>query len=159
MTDIQNTEYVTINKKGVFVAGKPVTHYRGYEISDLEKAKRDFAKIQHAHACIKELHIGAFDTIGAYATAGNPSGKPGLNSWCRAKFQNGDMGEWVSIYNFPSDYLCASYFVEGCTDEICLDSDLRSAVLTHKNEEYTPVKVMKFGNYVLAIKKFIRKIR
>ena len=32
MTDISNTEYITINKDGIFVGGKPATTYRGKHI-------------------------------------------------------------------------------------------------------------------------------
>lgn len=161
MMDIPNTEYVTINKEGIFVGGKPATRYHGYEMLALDKARKDFAKIQKIYTYVEELHIGAFQGIKpAYATPGNPTGKSGLHAWCRAKFRNGDLGDWVACFSYPSDFLCGRCLVEDCTNEMCeKEPDFRSAVLKHKNKEYSAVKVMEFGNYRFTIEKIVQNVR
>jgi len=58
MTDIQNTEYITINKDGVFVGGKPATTYHGERIYALDDIRADFAEIQRQNIKIEEFHVG-----------------------------------------------------------------------------------------------------
>ena len=38
---ITNKDYITINRDGVFVDGKPATKYHGKEIAKLEQIKQD----------------------------------------------------------------------------------------------------------------------
>ena len=47
MTDIPNTEYITIKSDGIFVGGKRATHYRGVEIGYRKSIKKNFQTIQN----------------------------------------------------------------------------------------------------------------
>ena len=159
MTDIPATKYIRINEKGVFCVGGPTCHHNGYKILNIDKAKKDFANIKKICPQLEELHIGTFETKGEYAKPGNPSEKNGQNSWCRAKFCNGDTGNWVCVADLLSDFICSRYFVQDCIESMCLDSVLQSAVLVHKNKEYTAIKVIELGNYRFTIEKIIQKTR
>ena len=154
MIDIPNTQYITINRHGVFIGGKHVTQYRGFQMIDIDEAKKDFANIRKLFG-IEELHIGAFDTRGCVYAPGNPSGKSGLNSWCRAKFRDGSMGDWVFVSAFTSLQVCACNFVEDCTNAFCLEADLRFAVLKRNNGG----NVVKVGKFRSIIEKIAQKVR
>jgi len=155
MTDIPNTEYITINKSGVFVGGKPVTHYHG-EKPDIFLTEQDFREIQMVFADVEELHIGMFDTKGSYAVPGKPSGRFGPNSWCRVKFRNGTTGNWVMVEPNASLFRCA--FVNRCNNYFCLRADLRSAVMK-QNKQYDVVKVVELGKYRFTVEKIAQKVR
>ena len=92
MANIPNTEYITINKDGVFVGEKPATKYRGEDICWLLGLQKKFADIQRLNKNVAELHVLSSETCGESAKPGNPSGKHGLNAWCRVKFENGCVG-------------------------------------------------------------------
>ncbi len=155
MTDIPVTKYIIINEKGAFIGSEPTWHHNGYLILNIDKAKRDFANIKKVYPHVKELHVGTFETKGDYAQPGKPSEKNGTNSWCRAKFCNGDVSNWVAVNEFPSDFVCSRYFVQDCTDAIWADADLQSAIL----KQYEPVNAIKIGKYRFLLEKLIQNIR
>lgn len=168
MSDIPNTEYITINKDGIFVGGKPATHYRGVEILFIDATKILFAKIQKKYPEISELHVGAFETSGAYAKPGNSSGKFGRHAWCRAKSKDGKLSPWVFSRTYGSASDCASNCAYGCGYGVQGYSDLRSALLdfvktgkvnseNKEKEQYETVKVIKSINYEIIIKKLKRE--
>ena len=107
MSDIPNTEYITINKDGIFVGGKLTTTYRGEKIARINDVKEFFTKIQDECPEIKELHVGAFKTMGRHAGSGLPSGRPGLNAWCRVKLSDGCVGPWRFVIMSSLASLCA----------------------------------------------------
>lgn len=128
MTDIPNTEYITINKDGIFVGGKPATTYHGEKIWDIYEVKRAFAWMQEQNPEIEEFHIGAFATRGEYAEVGNPSGKFGPNAWCRVKFKNGKLGDWVFSNTLSSAARCARDCARHCAYVVRVYASFRSAV-------------------------------
>jgi len=152
MSDIPNTEYITINKDGIFVGGKPATHYHGVEILFIDETKILFAKIQKKHPEISELHVGAFETSGAYAKPGNPSGKFGPNSWCRVKLQDGRLGPWVFAGTFILASDCASYCASDCGYYVYSYSGMRSALLGFA-KQYETVNIIESRNYKITIEK------
>lgn len=128
MTDIPNTEYITINKNGIFVGGKPATTYRGEEIYYADYTKEVLILVQEQNPNIAEFHIGAFATQGRYAKSGNPDWKPGLYAWCRVKYKNGNLGAWVFNGTYASAALCANYCAFRCAYFVRNDADFRAAV-------------------------------
>ena len=129
MSDISNSEYITINKYGIFVGGKPATIYREKKIGTPNLIKEFFDGIQLSNPEIEELHVGAFKTSGRYAKLGNPDGKFGPNAWCRVKLIDGRLGPWVFAYMNSSDSNCAERCAFNCSSSVHYNSDLRSAVL------------------------------
>lgn len=141
MTDIKNTEYITINKDGIFVGGKPATTYRGEKIWNIDFVKRVFARMQEQNPKIEEFHIGAFVTPGEYAKPGNPDGVFGPNAWCRVKYKNGDLGAWVFRYTYGSAAHCAYGCASTCALGVRVSANFRSAVFgaTIEKQNVKPV--------------------
>ena len=152
MSDIPNTEYITINKDGIFVGGKPATIYRGEKIVDVDNVKNNFVNIQKNYPQIAELHVGAFATSGKFTKPGNPSGKFGLNEWCRVKLQDGRVGSWVFYRTYSSASLCAYYCARDCGIYVRIDSDLRSVLLSFA-KQYETINIIESRNYRITIEK------
>ena len=129
MSDIPDTKYITITKDGVFVGGKPATHYHGEEIGRIEYVKKDFANMQKMYPEIQELHIGAFEDKGKFAEHGEPSGKFGRYAWCRAKFSDGVVGNWVFDFSYGSGASCAHYCAHNTGDDLIAFPELLTALL------------------------------
>ncbi len=129
MSYIPNTKYISITKDGLFVGGKTATHYCGYPIKLTEETQNYFILAQQSNPNMKELHVGAFDTVGEFAIPGTPSGKDGINIWARIKMNNGRLGNWVFSDVTPVT-LCAFR----CIYDFYLYDKFRSAV----NKEKTP---------------------
>ena len=127
MPYIPNTEYISITKDGLFVGGKPATHYRGQPIKLTEEIQYYFILAQQSNPNTKELHVGAFDTVGEFAIPGIPSGKDGINIWARRKTDNGRLGDWVFNDVTPVT-LCAFR----CIYDLYLYNKFRSAVNKEK---------------------------
>ena len=128
MTDIKNTEYITINKDGIFVGGKPATRYHGEKIYNIEYVKEIFAWMQEQNPEIEEFHIGAFATRGKYAKVGNPSGAFGPNAWCRVKKKGSSSASWVFNRTYDSAPDCADLCAYYCASNVRGNADFRSAV-------------------------------
>ncbi|MBP5795200.1 MAG: hypothetical protein J6W41_04260 [Alphaproteobacteria bacterium] len=128
MANIPNTEYITVNAKGIFVGGKPATTYRGEKICDIDCVERVFAWVQEQNPNIAEFHIGAFVTPGKRAKPGNPDGAFGPNAWCRVKYKNGKFGAWVFNLTDYSAALCAYYCASICALFVRNYASFRSAV-------------------------------
>ena len=139
MTDIPNTEYITINKDGIFVGGKPATTYRGEPIRYSNGVRESFADIQRLNKNVAELHVLSSETFGEYAKVGNPSGKHGPNAWCRVKFENGNLGAWVFGYTHGSAADCADDCAYCCAFYVHY-ADFRSAVFDAVDKEKTSQK-------------------
>jgi len=130
MADISNTEYITINNKGIFVGGKPAVRYHGEVIAKIDVVRENFAAIQLMNPEIKELHVGAFATKGTDLKQGKPSGEYGPYAWCRVKYLNGNMGDWV-FCGFPycSASFCAYDCAYNCSSNVRRYSAMQAAVL------------------------------
>lgn len=128
MTDIPNTEYITINKDGIFVGGKPTTKYRGETIRYSNVMRVSFADIQRLNKNVAELHVLSSETFGEYTKVGNPSGNHGRTAWCRVKFENGNLGAWVFLDAHGSAANCAYYCAIRCAYGIRNLALFRSAV-------------------------------
>jgi len=99
MADIPNTEYITINKDGVFISKKPVTHYRGVEIGYRDSIKRNFQDIQKQYPNVQEMHFLTSKTTGEYnrPITGNPVVENGDNAWARLVFKDNYVAPWVLV--------------------------------------------------------------
>jgi hypothetical protein len=129
MTYIRNTKYITINKDGVFVGGKPATHYRGVKMGSDSWERESFYVIQARYPNVMEIHVLSSKTCGVYAKAGNPSAETGPNVWCRVKFTSGHIGSWVLRNKFESgNDFCAENCLYVCMAELDLGKDFRNAV-------------------------------
>ena len=129
MIDIPNTEYITINKDGVFVGGEPATTYRGVKIYNINYVKNTFAVIQERNPNITELHVLSSETSGGYGMVGNPSPEHGSNAWCRVKMKGGTVGGWVFYDAYTSAANCARYFAYDCANRVRADAAFRRAGL------------------------------
>ena len=129
MTDISSTEYITVNKQGVFVGDETDKKYRGKTIGYIRDINKVFADIQSKKPEVQELHCGAFEAKGTYAQPGNPSGKFGPSVWCRVKLSDGRLGPWVFLYSYGSASECASYCAINCVNNVNSSSAMCSAVL------------------------------
>jgi len=129
MTYIRNTKYITINKDGIFVGGKPATKYRGKEIFNIRYVKRQFSDIQKEYPGVMELHVLSSETSGKYAEPGSPSPIHGRYSWYRAKFNDGKTGAWVcSSVDYGDTVGCAKLCAFNCVFHIKNNHDYRQAV-------------------------------
>ena len=157
MANIPNTEYITVNKDGIFVGGKPATKYRGESIWSIEFVKDAFAWMQEENPNIAEFHIGAFETRGEYAKVGNPSGNYGPNAWCRVKYKNGNLGAWVFYYTYGSAADCAYYCANRCAILVRRYASFRSAVFglidKQKNKELKQPVVIKLPWHIVTIER------
>ena len=169
MTDIPNTEYITINKDDVFVGGKPAIKYRGVEIAYIEDLWEQFEAIQKMHPDITEMHTLSSETRGEYGVVGNPSTKHGPNAWCRAKFNNGRVSPWVLNMWYDSLNQCASLCAYQCLDSFRISAQMRSAALNtpdHMIEVLQEVdlskcvgKPVQINGYEIVVRKIAEKTK
>ena len=129
MTDVPNTQYITINQHGVFVGGKIAKYYRGKDIENIDAVKVFFSKIQRENPEIKEMHVGAFALERTSAKYGMASGAVGPNVWGRVKLSDGRLGPWVFGYTYESASVCVGRCAVDFVEDVCHDFDMRSAVL------------------------------
>ena len=164
MADIPNTEYITINKDGIFVGGKPATHYHGRKIAFVDGVNDDFAEMQKNYPQIAEFHVGAFEKLGIFRCQGKPSEKFGPNSWCRVKLQDGRVGPWVFSNTYSSDSACARNCAFYCGHHVVNYFVMRSSLLdftkkgkvnaeNKEKEQYETVNVIKSCKYRITIEK------
>ena len=178
MANIPNTEYIIVNKDGIFVGGKPATTYRGEDICGMQDVKNMFAWMQEQNPNITEFHIGAFATLGQFAQTGNPSGNHGPNAWCRVKFKNGKLGAWVFNYTSNSATGCANYCAGNCAYYVRDDAAFRAAVFGAANDKQNSqpkqnaltnalkntdlsklIGTHKIGAYEIVVRKYRQKTR
>jgi len=130
MIDVPNTQYITINKNGIFVGGKAAKYYRGKDIENIDAVKVFFAKIQRENPEIKEMHVGAFALKKIEVKYGVvSSGAVGPNVWGRVKLSDGRLGPWVFGYTYESASVCVGCCAIDFVEDVCHDFDMRSAVL------------------------------
>ncbi|MBO4582780.1 MAG: hypothetical protein J5714_01845 [Alphaproteobacteria bacterium] len=89
MPDIPDTEYITVKADGVFVGGKPATHYRGVKIGYRKSININFQDILKKYPNIQEMRFLTSETGGVYHTNGNPVAENGSNAWACVKFDDG----------------------------------------------------------------------
>lgn len=129
MTDIPNTQYITINKDGIFVGGKPAVYYRMRKILyNTIYTRLTFDLIQKQHPEIIEIDVMSSKTYGEDTEILNPSEKHGPNAWCRIKFNDGHVGSWEYFCNFGKPSLCARLCLDRCM-AFCYRKLVHSAVL------------------------------
>ena len=129
MANIKNTEYITINKDGVFVGGKPAVYYRMRKILyNTIYTRLVFDLIQTQHPEIIEIDVMSSKTYGEDTEILNPSEKHGPNAWCRIKFNDGHVGSWEYFCHFDKPSLCARLCLDRCM-AFCYWKLVHSAVL------------------------------
>lgn len=132
MTDIANNEYVTINKQGIFVGGKPTEIYRDIEIQSPGYTMTLFHRIQPLCPTIQEIHISSSKTPGEFAKPGNPSPVSGEHAWCRAKFTDNKLGNWIFCATLISPEICAYICTVACMRNLRSNETFRSAVINQQ---------------------------
>ena len=145
MTDIPNTEYITINKDGIFVGGKRAKTYRGVRIDYMGDVRKLFADIQKINPNVAELHALSSKTCGQFAVPGYPSGEHGIYAWCRVKFNDGKTTSWVFRNAYAAAVTCAAYCAFVCAHCIRVDAVFCSVVLDTKNLEIEKLKKIDFA--------------
>ncbi|MFQ6778417.1 MAG: hypothetical protein ACLRFI_03985 [Alphaproteobacteria bacterium] len=132
MEKITNKDYITVNADGIFVGGKLATEYRGKTLIPvyLYLFKEYFLYLQQQKPNISSVHIMSSETAGNYAKTGKPSSKHGMYAWCRVKYKDRTMGNWV----FVNEVRSAAYYLSVM---VCLrsDADLRAAVLESEKDK------------------------
>lgn len=84
-----NKDYISINRKGVFVGDKPATKYHGQPIANLEQASYVFFMTAGLEK-IKEIRVLQSDTYGQTFESGNPEpSKTGRYVWMQAVTEDG----------------------------------------------------------------------
>ncbi len=131
MPDIPNTEYLTINQKGVFIGGQPAVYYCGEKLHSQSLIKTYFDYIQEKFPIIQEFHILSSETIGnQYDIIEQPSQRHGSYAWCRIKSNNGELGRWVLDNKYKSVPQSYGYCVIGFS----MDIQFRKNLLLIQNE-------------------------
>ena len=107
--------YITVNKDGIFIGGKPAKTYRCHNIWLIEDTNEGFARLQAKHPDLIEVHAMTSKTTGRYRTTGNPVVEHGPTVWGRAKFVDGYIGPWVFIEtrNYENECYAAQECSEG----------------------------------------------
>ena len=139
MANIPDTAYITVNKDGIFVGGKPATTYRGVKIYGISFVKDSFARIQKQNPNITELHVLSSKTSGGYATVGNPSPEHGRYAWCRVKNNDGKLGGWVFDEAYTSATDCAFNCANDCAWNVPAYAAFRRVVLVTAVDRQTTV--------------------
>lgn len=153
MSDIPNTEYITINKDGIFVGGEPATHYRGEEIVRADGVRENFALIQQDRPDVAELHVLSSETYCEFAgLVGVPSGNHGPNLWYRVKLNDGYVADWVFKGSYRSADSCARYCANHGSYYVWRNSS-RIFGYTIKNGKFKPVREPKAKSKKMELKK------
>lgn len=169
MSEIPNTEYITINKDGIFVGGKPATTYMEWPILFTNNIKEMFAEVKNKYPEMTDLQICASSTTGHFAKTGYPSVCVGPNVWCRTKFCDGHWGAWVFVLNYFSNHDCFGGCAYRCLYEISLgtpvlcsavfgkvsrkkESDLKQILKKANLSKYVGKKV-ELNGYVITVQK------
>ena len=132
MSDIPNTEYLTINQKGIFIGGQPAVYYCGEKLHSQSLIKTYFDYIQEKFPTIQEIHVLSSETAGArYDINAQPSQHHGNYAWCRIKFNNGMLSKyWVLDDKYNSVPQSYGYCVVG----ISYDINFRTKLFLMQNE-------------------------
>ena len=105
MLDIPNTEYITINKNGILVGGRPATTYRGTVIGFPESIQKNFQNLQKHYPNIQEMRFLTSKTTGESYKTGNPVDEKGDNLWACVAFNDGYVAPWVLVsINYTHDF-------------------------------------------------------
>jgi len=131
MTDIPNTEYITVNKDGIFVGGKPAVYYRGEKLYSQSVVTSYFLYVQEKYPTIREIHVLSSITGGKkYDVNENPSSKHGCFLWCRIKYSDGNVGCWVLDDKWENSINAYGY----CVPSISCDAKLRLLLRARNNK-------------------------
>lgn len=88
-----NKDYITINRSGIFIGGKPATMYHGQPISKIEQIKKTFEMPGLEE--IIELRVLLSDTFDLVFEPGNPvPSKKGPYVWIQAVTKYG-VSPWI----------------------------------------------------------------
>lgn len=100
MNDIPSTEYITINKTGVFIDTNKTTKYRGKQIHFRKMLKEIFVILQRENPELECVQVITSETSGIQGDVNTPSSKHGVYVWCRVGYKNGTFGPWVCCGKF-----------------------------------------------------------
>ena len=131
MSNIPNTEYITIKKDGVFVGGQPATYYRGKKVHSQSLTTSYFLYIQEKFPIIEEFHVLSSKTdVKLYNINEQPSQQDGKYTWCRVKFTDGKTGNWIPnlIWNNAVETYCY------CVADISANAEFRKKLFLKPNE-------------------------
>jgi len=131
MSEIPNTEYITIKKEGVFVGGQVAIYYRGKKLHSQSLTQTYFLYIQEKFPTIEEIHVLSSETDGKlYDINTKPTRQNGKYTWCRIKFTNGKLGHWVPnlMWNNAIETYCY------CVADIDWDAEFTKKVFLTQNE-------------------------
>lgn len=120
MYKISDQDYITVNKEGTFVGGKPATEYLGEQIGWIDYVREHFVDIQQLNPNVAALHVLSSETYGENLKKGDPSPKKhGPNAWCRVEFNDGKTTSWLLVRTYGSKAVCARLCAYICVSSIC----------------------------------------
>ncbi len=100
MYKISDKDYITVNKNGIFVGGKPATTYRGEEILFPKDIQNFFNDIQEESMLISDVHVLLSKTSGKSNQVGKPVGDKGNYLWSRVVLNGVPEGDFVCSNSF-----------------------------------------------------------
>jgi len=175
-----SADYITINDKGVFVKGKPVTEYRGQYIEYVEDLPWQFLRTKKdikgmLHLDLEEVHALSSAAPCLYGEPGVAScGEDGCYAWVRIKLADGRVSPWVGMggFHFVLAGSCARYCASECIRKIAIEHRVRQAVFgsfvkpketreksdAQKNEKQRPM-ILKVKNLIIELKNDIKSIK
>ena len=176
MKDIKtmdNKYYITMNERGVFVDGEPVTRYRNEEIEDVRKLPVYFSQtkreIKAAYGLdLAEIHALSSLTPVCYGKMGTPSLENGCYAWARVKLSDGRVSPWIGVigFHFLPDGSCARHCAGECVRDASEDPVLRKALFRFarkpktrkvKTEESISAKLKNiWSEFEYAVKSIVR---
>lgn len=146
-----NADYITINDKGVFVEGKPVTRYRGQYIEYVDdlpwqflRTKKDIKGILNLD--LKEVHALSSSSPCLYGEPGVTSGdEDGCYAWVRVKLADGRVSPWVGMggFHFVPSGSCARYCASECIRKIAVEHRVRQAVFGSFGNSHPKINTQK----------------
>ena len=108
ISNIPDSECITVNRNGIFVGGTPATYYRGVKIGSPENINPLFQTIQNRYPNIRHMCFLTSKMTGEFNKPGNPVAENGDNLWARITFFDGYVGPWVLVeQNCPYDFSIA----------------------------------------------------
>jgi hypothetical protein len=115
-----------VNKNGIFVGGKPATHYRGEEILYANDVKRNFRDICEESPQISGVQMILSSTTGKEGKPCAPSFDPGNYAYARVVLNGVPV---KNIWEYFSGACSAEALADRCTYFVRNNTDFRLRLL------------------------------
>ena len=121
MSNVQDTEYITIKSDGIFVGREQTRRYHGGYIRAVTRSfYAVLAGLKQQHPNVVEIQCIASNTQGDLNKFGNPSPEFGPNAWFRVKMCDGTVLPWCysgyASVSRPGEPFAEQYWADLCAD-------------------------------------------